>query len=179
MVLRGGTRIIPLGTCDVAEKGVVDQFDAWKDTLLWPALSPSANSKPVKGEVQPDIEMEISTDKRASALRQDVDLAVIRDTKILTSPDQPEKRHLEFQLPSEMSYRVGDYIGILPLNPAATVRRVLKRFCLPWDATIKIGSRNTTMLPTSAWISAHDMLQGYVELSQPASMKASSLSNRH
>ena len=85
-----------MGTRDVGETGVVDQFDNWKDTILWAAIAPSTHNKLSQDEIQPGIEMEISTDKRASTLRQDMSLAIVKDAKTLTSP--PEKRHLEFQL---------------------------------------------------------------------------------
>ena len=171
MGARGGTRIAPLGKCDVADNDVLDQFDAWKDKALWPALAASGLGELDQNKIRPAIEMEISTNKRASALELDVRQATVLSTKILTSVGQPEKQHLELQLPTSMSYKTGDYLAVLPLNRSASVRRVLNCFALPLDVAIKLSSTSMSVLPTDTWISAHDVLKGYVELSQPASKK--------
>jgi cytochrome P450/NADPH-cytochrome P450 reductase len=92
--------------------------------------------------------------------------------ELLTSPGVPEKRHIVLKLPTGMTYQVGDYLAVLPINNQKNIRRVLKHYGLPWDAmlTIKVGA-NTT-LPTGYPISAMDILGAYVELSQPATRKA-------
>lgn len=70
-----------------------------------------------------------------------------------------------------MSYRAGDYLALLPLNPEELVQRAMKRFGLSWDAMLTINVRGSTMLPTGQPISAHDLLSAYVELSQPATRR--------
>ena len=109
--------------------------------------------------------------RRASALRADVQEAKVVASKTLTGPGVPEKRHIELQLPSEMSFRSGDYLAILPLNPPETVHRVLIRFGLPWDVMLRISSKTGTILPTDAPISAHNLFSAFVELSQPATKR--------
>jgi cytochrome P450/NADPH-cytochrome P450 reductase len=66
---------------------------------------------------------------RAAALRQtDVALGTVTDNRILTAPGAPAKRHIEFELPEGMIYQPGDYLAVLPVNPDASVRRVLAHF---------------------------------------------------
>lgn len=69
-----------------------------------------------------------------------------------------------------MNYKVGDYLAVLPINNAVNIRRVLRRFGLPWDAMLTIKGGNTT-LPTGHPLSAMDILGAYVELSQPATRR--------
>lgn len=70
-----------------------------------------------------------------------------------------------------MAYKTGDYLAILPLNNTKTVRRVLKRFALPWDAMLTVSAGAATTLPTTHPLSAVDIIGQYVELSQPATKK--------
>jgi cytochrome P450/NADPH-cytochrome P450 reductase len=115
--------------------------------------------------------MDISAQDRTTTLRQDVKLGQVISVRSLTAPGEPEKRHLEIQLPSEMTYRPGDYLAILPFNPYSTVHRVLHKYHLPWDAVITIRDGGATNLPTNVPISAFDLLKGYVELTKPATKK--------
>ena len=97
--------------------------------------------------------------------------AIVVSNDLLTSAGEPEKRYITLKLPTGMTYKVGDYLAVLPLNNLKTIRRVLKHFGLSWDAmmTVKVGE-NTT-LPTGHPISVMDVLGAYVELSQPATRK--------
>lgn len=49
----------------------------------------------------------------------------------LTAESEPEKIHVEIELPRSTPFRAGDYLVVLPTNPYATVMRVLRRFRLP------------------------------------------------
>lgn len=171
----GGERIVPIGVCDVADSDVVDQFDEWKDRSFWPAVSKAPESAAISKDQSsqlPELDVEMSTDIRAQLLRHDVAQAVVLEAKTLTHSNEPQKRHLELQLPSGVSYKAGDYLAVLPLNPAASVRRVTRRFSLPSDAAIKITAEgNTTSLPSNTWLAVHDILRGFVELSQNPSKK--------
>jgi len=93
---------------------------------------------------------------------------------ILTAPDEPEKRHIVLKLPTGMSYKVGDYLAVLPINDQKNIRRVLKHYGLPWDAILTIKDGQNTTLPSGHPVSAMDILGAYVELSQPATRKVCS-----
>lgn len=62
-------------------------------------------------------------------------------------------------------------MAVLPLNPEDTVRRVVKRFGLPWDGIITINKSGSTTLPTGKGVSIFDLLRGYVEIGQPVTRK--------
>jgi cytochrome P450/NADPH-cytochrome P450 reductase len=68
-----------------------------------------------------------------------------------------------------MTYRTGDYLVVLPRNPAASVDRVLRRFGVAAD-TLVILRRDGAQggLPTGHPIACGELLGHYVELSQPA-----------
>ncbi|KAK7748645.1 hypothetical protein SLS53_000666 [Cytospora paraplurivora] len=170
----GGTRIAALGVADAAEGDIFTKFETWEDELLWPALQQKYDIADDAGEgesLQGGLSVEIST-PRSSTLRQDVKEAVVIESHELTAPGAPIKKHIEIQLPSEMSYSAGDYLAILPINPKDVVHRALRRFGLAWDAHVTITSHSTTTLPTGYPVPASDVLGAYVELGQPATKRS-------
>ncbi|KUI57486.1 hypothetical protein VP1G_04797 [Cytospora mali] len=170
----GGTRIATMGVADTAEGDMFTRFETWEDELLWPALKDKygiADDMESGEAIQGGLSVEIST-PRSSTLRQDVKEAVVIETHDLTSPGAPTKKHIEIQLPSDMSYSAGDYLAILPINPKDVVHRALRRFRLAWDAHVTIHSNSTTTLPTGYPIPASDVVGAYVELGQPATKRS-------
>lgn len=169
----GGKRICVMGSANAASGDMISDFQSWEDDVLWPALKETYggedNDRSATTAVSQAVSVEVFS-KRASYLRSDVSEAKVLAAKTLTAPGVPEKRHIEIQLPSDKVYRSGDYCAVLPLNPPDTVRRVMARFSIPWDAMLKISSRTTT-LPTDHPISAQDLLSAYLELSQPATRR--------
>lgn len=99
-------------------------------------------------------------------------VAEVRDTRLLTKPGAPRKRHIALNLPTGLTYKTGDYLAVLPHNPIENVRRVMRRLRLPWDATLKIEEGSATSLPTGIAIPVYDILSGMVELVQPATSRA-------
>lgn len=162
----GATRISDAGFGDVAAGDIFNDFDKWQDEVFWPALGPFKEDG-----VDAGIELEIDTASRRSTLRQDVREAIVISNKVLTAPGEPEKRHVVLKLPTGMTYYAGDYLAVLPLNNMKNIRRVLRRFGLPWDAMLTIKDGANTTLPTDHMLSAMDILGAYVELSQPATRR--------
>lgn len=170
----GGTRLASLGVADAAEGDLFTRFETWEDEILWPAMREKYGvaAGDHDGEiVHSGLTVDIST-PRSSTLRQDVKEAVVLATRDLTAAGASTKKHIEVQLPSDRSYTVGDYLAILPINPADTVNRALRRFRLPWDANITIRSESPTTLPTGHPVPASDVLGAYVELSQPVTRRS-------
>jgi len=169
----GGTRIVERGLADAAEGDMFTAFDTWEDELFWPAIDSRYGGilSSSAAVVVSTLTAEISSERRSSKLRVDVSDARVTAAKTLTAPGEPEKRHLEIQLPSGAAYHCGDYLAVLPINPKWTIHRVIKRFQLPWDAQITLSSNAPTVLPTNCTISAYDILAAYIELSQPATKK--------
>jgi cytochrome P450/NADPH-cytochrome P450 reductase len=171
LVKNGGKRLVERAALNVTEGNVFDAFDEWLEKSLWPSLG-SSNSGAAAGPKE--LELEIDTQSRSTALGQEMQQGEVTETRLLTSESRAggsRKRHIGIRLPSGITYRAGDYLAVLPLNPHETVRRVLHRFGLPWDARIKIGGDAVTYLPKGERISAHDILTGMVELGPPVTGK--------
>ncbi|WP_333826382.1 hypothetical protein [Pararhodobacter sp.] len=68
-----------------------------------------------------------------------------------------------------MTYRAGDYLTVLPRNPASQVGLALRRFGLAADALVVIESaRSGAGLPVGHPVACGELLASYVELAQPA-----------
>ncbi|CAK7211614.1 hypothetical protein SCUCBS95973_001175 [Sporothrix curviconia] len=180
----GGERLVPMGSTDAADGNMFEDFEAWEDGVLFPALkkkyggADSGGSGDATATATPasSLQIEITT-PRASNLRQDVREAVVVAAYPLTQGAGPHKMHVEIQLPSDMTYRSGDYLAVLPFNRQASILRTMRRFHLPWDAHITVhaaaGSGDAqTILPTNTPLSAYGVLGAYVELGQPATKRS-------
>ena len=168
----GGTRIVPFQGTDAAHGDMFSDFENWEDDIFWPALKAKYGTTDSDESHSVGVTVEVSN-PRKTTLRQDVEEGAVVTAHTLTSESAvgAAKRHIEIQLPTGMSYKVGDYLAILPFNPKETVSRVFKRFELGWDASLKITSDHPVSLPTDTVVSASDVLGAYVELSQPATKR--------
>lgn len=167
----GAERIAERGLSDASKSDTFGDFEAWTSGHLWPALDTrlkssgeSANERPTI----PTLEVELMPQERAAHLQQNVQWANVTENVVLTAPGEPEKRHIGIELPSDLTYTAGDYLAVLPLNPREYVRRVMAHFNLPWDGQISIKPGSATSLPTGKAVGILDLLEGYVEISQPA-----------
>jgi cytochrome P450/NADPH-cytochrome P450 reductase len=173
LAARGGTRIAERGLADASQGDMFTEFDNWEDGAFWPAVKERfGGTTPSDSDASSStVTVEISSQTRSTNLRMDVRNARVKSVRTLTAEGEKEKRQIEIELPSDMPYRAGDYLAVLPVNPKEDVKRAMKRFQLPWDAQLKISSDAPTVLPTNSDISARDVLDAYVELSQPATKK--------
>lgn len=174
----GATRVAERGVSDASQRDMFGDFAKWTENVLWKALRSAEDAAATNGDGSedkkvrvPTMDLEISTEQRATHLQQNLFWAKVTAARQLTEPGQPEKRHIEFQLPSDMTYHTGDYLAVLPLNPDADVRRVIQRFRLPWDVVVTIKRGGPTTLPTDTPIALAELLRGYVELALPATRK--------
>lgn len=168
-----GERICKRGVADAAQGDMFSDFETWADQVFWPSMSKKYGGEEVASSsaITPTQSLSVEVSNvRSSRLRADVSEARVIDARTL-SKDQPEKRHIEIQLPSDMTYSSGDYLAILPLNPQESVKRVMRRFNLAWDSMLTINASAGTTLPTGVPISASDLFGAYVELSQPATKR--------
>lgn len=164
----GGTQIASLGLTDVAAGNEMTDFESWEDDVLWPALTTKYNTTTTEG---PALSVEI-TSPRKSTLHQDLEEATVLATATLTSSDAPiRKQYMEIQLPPSMTYKAGDYLAVLPVNPRDQVHRVLRHFHLPWDAHLTISAKALTYLPHNVSLPAIDIFASYVEVAQPATKR--------
>jgi cytochrome P450 / NADPH-cytochrome P450 reductase len=170
----GAQRIVPIGLSDAANGDIFSDFETWEDDVLWPALKKQWDTSDVVKSAAPVADLNVTvTNLRTKSLRQDVREALVVDTRLLTAKGEPVKKHVELKLPSDVSYRAGDYIAILPFNPKESIRRAMKLMNLPWDSYITINTHGKTLMPTNQPISAWDVFSAYVELAQPATKRVS------
>lgn len=170
----GATRIAEMGLSDTGAGDTFTDFETWEDGVFWPALHKrygTADSN-IQDVQSAGLSVEI-TSPRTSTLRQDVREAFVVDTRRLTADGEPLKKHIEIALPSGQTYRSGDYLAVLPINPKAVVNRVMRRFQLAWDAHITISGGANTALPTETSMPAQSIFSAYVELAQPATKRVS------
>lgn len=155
---------------DVANNDVFNDFEKWEDSVFWPALSKIFGGGEDEGGDNEGLEVEIATTLRSSHPRQEVKQAIILKSEVLNTDDTAPKRHIEIKLPTDMQYKSGDYLAVLPMSPVTTIRRVVKHFGLPWDSIITVKSGETT-LPCGTPLAIYDLLASYVELGQPATRR--------
>ena len=167
----GANRLAERGYADAAAGDMFNDFDRWEDEVLWPAIKRDFGGSDNELEAVSGLNVEINPSCRRSYLNQDVQEAIVMEVKVLTGEQESAKKHVEVKLPTGMEYKAGDYLAVLPLNHAQTVRRVFKRFGLAWDAGVRITPGQSTVLPMNRQTSVFDLLTAYVELSQPATHK--------
>lgn len=169
----GGQRITERAATDVAQGNIFDAFDEWQEHEFWPRLHKALGKSQGAHETgTKEFKVQIDVKSRSSLLRQDVQTGEVSEVRLLTKPGAPRKRHIGIRLPTGVSYRAGDYLAVLPLNPPEVVRRVFRRFGLTWDATITIDPSTTTSLPTGKCLALHDVLSAMVELGQPVTSRS-------
>ncbi|KAF7323877.1 hypothetical protein MKEN_00609100 [Mycena kentingensis (nom. inval.)] len=162
----GAQRVAEMGTSDVSNRDVVGDFSGWTEGKIWAALNAGSALGSVAAPVA-KIDVDVQPEGRAAHLQHKVEWAKVVDAKELGKPGS-QKHHVEFELPEGMAYSPGDYLAVLPLNPPSSIQRVVKLFCLPPDGIITIRSSSSATLPHNKPLRITDLLQGYVELAQPA-----------
>ncbi len=168
---KGAIRLLERGFADAADNDVFNDFEKWEDKKFWPTLERTFGTEGGVDDTS-GLDIEVSTTLRSSHLRQDVKEAQVMKNELLGSGTHAPKRHIKLKLPTDMTYRAGDYLAILPINHASVVRRAINRFRLPWDAFLTVKS-GESYLPVGQPVSVFDVLSAYVELSQIATRRVS------
>jgi cytochrome P450/NADPH-cytochrome P450 reductase len=86
---------------------------------------------------------------------------------------QRSTRHIEVQLPSGVSYRVGDHLSVVPRNDLSLVDSVARRFGFtPSDQIrLQVAEGRRAQLPVGDTVSVGRLLSEFVELQQVATRK--------
>lgn len=166
---KGATRLLERGFADAADNDVFNDFEKWEDKKFWPTIKTTFGAEERVDDVA-GLDIEVSTTLRSSHLRQEVREAIVMKNELLGLGTHAPKRHIKIKLPTDMTYRAGDYLAVLPINHTSVVRRVIKRFRLPWDAFVTVKS-GESYLPIGQPMSVFGVLSAYVELSQPATRR--------
>jgi cytochrome P450/NADPH-cytochrome P450 reductase len=98
-----------------------------------------------------------------------------------TNASDRSTRHIEVQLPSDISYRVGDHLSVVPRNDPALVDSVARRFgFLPADQIrLQVAEGRRAQLPVGDTVSVGRLLSEFVELQQVATRKQIQIMSEH
>ncbi len=90
-------------------------------------------------------------------------------------------RHIEVQLPADLTYRVGDHLSVVPRNDPALVDAVARRFgFLPADQIkLQVAEGRRAQLPVGDAVSVGRLLTEFVELQQVATRKQIQIMSEH
>ena len=176
-------RFAELGAARLVERGEADargdffgDFDRWY-AEFWPKVGAAFGLGVQAPSARPALEIEFVQGVRDPLLRtnnlQFGTLVANRELVTMSAPNARSKRHFEVALPEGMTYRTGDYLAVLPVNPPENVDRALRRFGLTYDAQLQIHAAAgvETFFPTDQSVTAGELLASYVELAQPATRK--------
>ncbi|KAL5632425.1 hypothetical protein ACGC1H_005399 [Rhizoctonia solani] len=170
---KGAKRLLDRGEGDAGGDRFTESFDEWENKL-WEALSKEYSVAAIEGSSAPSVEVKFvgaPTDRAATLRQPDSRLGLVVENRLLTVAGAPTKRHLEFELPEDMTYQAGDYLAILPSNPPEYVRRVLARFKVSPEQEVVLSAAGPTTLPTGKPVSISEVLSGFVEVGQVASKR--------
>jgi cytochrome P450/NADPH-cytochrome P450 reductase len=167
----GATRIVDRGEAD-SGGDFFGAFDTWLADL-WPKMAAAFGKTATVAVETRALDLRFVETGREAALRlPDLEPGVVvenRELVDMSASGARSKRHIEFALPTGMTYRTGDYLAVLARNPRENVERVLRRFGLAADRLVVIGRSPAAMaLPADIPVSCGELLANYVELSQPA-----------
>lgn len=177
----GATRLAPSGFADAGGSDVFVGFETWEDGTFWPALVEKYGTLTDSdaGDRDSALSVAVTNNPRSTALHMDVQPAEVVAARTLTAEGEPVKKHIEIKLPADTTYRSGDYLAVLPINPKDSIARAMRRFDLAWDAHLVIEAGGHVDLPTDASIAASDLFGAYVELAQPATKRVRSYLHNH
>jgi cytochrome P450/NADPH-cytochrome P450 reductase len=96
-------------------------------------------------------------------------------------PSERSTRHIEVQLPADISYRVGDHLSVVPRNDPALVDSVARRFgFLPGDQIrLRVAEGRRAQLPVGDTVSVGRLFSEFVELQQVATRKQIQIMSEH
>ena len=98
-----------------------------------------------------------------------------------TNPSDRSTRHIEVQLPDNITYRVGDHLSVVPRNDPTLVDAVARRFgFLPVDQIrLQVAEGRRAQLPVGDAVSVGRLLTEFVELQQVATRKQILIMSEH
>lgn len=81
-------------------------------------------------------------------------------------------RQLVLSLPAGMTYRTGDHLALYPKNSDALVERACRALRLKTTDMVRLPGHGPAHLPLGSSVSVGQLLEGFVELQEPASHRA-------
>lgn len=171
----GAHRVVERGEAN-ARGDFFGDFDDWYDGF-WDTVDGEFGQRSEAHAEAPVLRVEFAGTVNDPLVRQhhleQATVVANRELADTSAPRAKSKRHIEIALPDGVTYRPGDYLAVLPLNPPAVVDRALDRFDVDYDSAVVVraGDGGTTFLPTDTPVAAGELLSAYVELSTPATRR--------
>ncbi|KAG6367722.1 hypothetical protein INS49_001917 [Diaporthe citri] len=173
----GAKRLSPMGRANTAKDDVFDSLETWLAGQLWPTLS--AGEEPQSDGIQTDTRLKVTVGEqppRNHTPRKGFHAAVVTETRLLSSPGVAQKRHIELQLPAEISYEAGDHLHVLPTNDLSIVKRALSCFALKGNTVVTIHPGSASCpppghIPTNTPLTALELFSSYFDLRRAASTR--------
>ncbi|KEQ27586.1 bifunctional cytochrome P450/NADPH--P450 reductase [Paenibacillus tyrfis] len=170
---KGATRFSLRGEAD-ASGDFEKQFEAWKSQMWTDAMKTfdlKLNENAEKERSTLNIQFVSGFAETPLAQSYDAVHATIVENRELQQPDSGRStRHIEIELPEEVTYQEGDHLGVFPSNRIENVGRILRRFGLSEkDQVILTASGvSASHLPLDRPVSLLDLLSHNVELQEAA-----------
>ncbi|MEL3971689.1 bifunctional cytochrome P450/NADPH--P450 reductase [Rossellomorea oryzaecorticis] len=170
---KGAVRFSKRGEGD-ASGDFEEQLEQWKDSMWADAVETFGLKVENSGSKErKSLSMEFVSGIGGSPLAQSYEAVntSILDNKELQTPNSGRStRHIEVSLPSGLSYKEGDHLGVLPKNSSKNVNRVLKRFGLNGNDQVVLSAsgRSAAHLPLDRPVALFDLLAHCVELQEAA-----------
>jgi len=189
LIAHGARSVYGRGEGD-ARSDLDGQFESWF-TALGPAAVKAFGLDSSFGRSAADEPLYRIEPVAPSAVNAIVALGGAAPMKILVNKELQNKsgpnaserstRHIEVQLPPDLTYRVGDHLSVVPRNEPSLVDQVARRFgLLPADQIrLQVAEGRRAQLPTGDAVSVGRLLTDFVELQQVATRKQIQIMSEH
>ncbi|MCM3269730.1 bifunctional cytochrome P450/NADPH--P450 reductase [Paenibacillus elgii] len=173
LAAKGATRFSLRGEAD-ASGDFEKQFEAWKSQMWTDAMKTfdlKLNENAEKERSTLNIQFVSGFAETPLAQSYDAVHATVAENRELQQPGSGRStRHIEIELPEEVTYQEGDHLGVFPSNRKENVGRILRRFGLSEkDQVILTASGvSASHLPLDRPVSLSDLLSHNVELQEAA-----------
>src|SRR5579871_661484 len=189
LAAHGGRSVYMRGEGD-ARSDLDGQFESWfakaapqamKELGVDTSFSRSAEDEPLYSvePVAPSVSNVVAALGGAAPMR----LLANGELQNKSSPNASQRstRHIEVQLPSGATYRVGDHLSVVSRNDPALVDSVARRFgFLPSDRIrLQVAEGRRAQLPVGDAVSVGRLLSEFVELQQVATRKQIQIMSEH
>ena len=150
------------------------QLISWK-TQFWPTLSkamgidlPGEGDRPRLKTLR--LEMVSEGTSPLADLYKATRAKVIKNIELQDAKSPRSTKHIELALPKEMTYQVGDHLGVIPQNSPEQIDRAIKRFSLSKSTKVILHATGTRAehFPLEKPVLVSDLLRDTVELQEPA-----------
>ncbi|HEX7882504.1 MAG TPA: cytochrome P450, partial [Afipia sp.] len=189
LAAHGGTPAVARGEGD-ARDDLDGQFEKWfksvreiavKEFSIDTGFTREANDEPLY-KIEPVAHSAVNT-VAVSGGAVPVKLLVNDElqNKSGANPSTRSTRHIEVELPDNVTYRVGDHLSVIPRNDPVLVDAVARRFgFLPADQVrLHVAAGRRAQLPVDNAVSVGRLLTEFVELQQVATRKQIQIMSEH